>query len=119
VKVGRGGGAKPPEKPAPKQPTAIVDEVAPRLRVGVPGKSYTPKESPRQPAPRPSLNDDGWFDAVAAGGPDGATLGLTRQNQTWACTYGCPGTMSKVDGVAYHHYQCPYWEREGKNEHPF
>lgn len=127
MRVARGGGKAnrpiPPTTPTPKKTlTATVDEVAPRLRVGVPGKSYVPpKAEPRnvqrvrESAP---VVDDGWADAVAA---DGDAQGLARHGPGpvgWVCRYGCAGGMSSI-GLAYHHYACPYWEREGKNDQPF
>lgn len=36
------------------------------------------------------------------------------------CKYGCGGMASlTVEGLAAHRYNCPYWDREGKDRTPF
>jgi hypothetical protein len=132
MKVGRGAPKRPqcswcggyhgggPENCPTVKPTAGA-ESSPRLRVGIPGKTYT---VPTKPSPTPRRREhvddappppDGWMDAVVEGGP----LGLHGGPSGWQCRYGCAGGMSKVDGVAYHHHACQYWQNEGKHETPF
>lgn len=43
----------------------------------------------------------------------------TRAGVGWTCPYGCPGIVFAADGLEAHVWNCPYWEREGRNETPF
>lgn len=117
MKVGRGGLPKKPAQPA-QDATPVVGDDAPQLRVGVPGRTYKPEAKPlgdRGVDQRKRANADvdnpvvlegydGWTDAVAS-----------RAN----CKYGCGGGDTRVPGIMVHRYDCPYWQREGKDESPF
>lgn len=36
------------------------------------------------------------------------------------CRYGCAGSESMhTPGIGWHHFACPYWDREGKGKTPF
>jgi hypothetical protein len=41
------------------------------------------------------------------------------RSRSWQCRYGCIGFKLADDGVMFHHRDCEYWNREGRNKTPF
>lgn len=44
---------------------------------------------------------------------------LNHRTGQWVCRYHCVGFKRYTDGVMFHHRDCPYWQREGRNKTPF